>query len=217
MLKSQREVNMFRRFFAQQYNFFDLFDRHAQTALEGVKLIVEAMEKWPAPDILPRISEVEHQCDVIAHMAIDLMRRTYITPFDRDEIRELVSCLDDVIDYTNGAAIRMRLFQIDHIPPEMMKLAKVLVKCQEAVVDAVKLLRTIKKSKSIPNLCQDIHRLENEADNLNHEGVAALFQKEKDAVAILKLKEIYEMLEEATDRCEDVAQAVEGIIIEHLG
>lgn len=208
----------FKRFLSQQYNFFDLFDRHAQTALVGVKLIAEVMEKWPqTPEILSRITEAEHECDVIAHMVIDLMRRTYITPFDRDEIRELVASLDDVIDYTNGAAIRLRLFHIEQIPSEMVQLGKVLVKSQETVVEAVKLLRKIKKAENMPNLCQNIHRLENEADRLHQEGLAALFQKEKNAIEILKLKEVYEMLEAATDRCEDVAQAVEGILIEHLG
>lgn len=209
---------MFQRFFSQEYNFFDLFDRHAQTAIEGVKLLVQLMETWPnSPEIINRIKEIEHQCDTITHMTIDLMRRTYITPFERDEIRELISCLDDVIDCTQAVAIRFKIFQIERITPHMLKLARVLLKSQEKVVEVVKLLRKIKKAEGIQDLCREINSLENEGDDINYEGQAALFQNEKDPVTIIKVRVIYELLEEAVDRCEDVAHAVEGILIEHLG
>jgi len=209
---------MFNRLLPKKYDFFDLFDRHATTTLDGVKMVKEVIEQWPSSkEAIARIEEAEHQCDSITHMTVDLMRRTYITPFERDEIRQLITGMDDVMDHAQGAATKLALFQVDSIPEQMLKLVRVLFNAQEKIVCAVKELRKIKKADGIQGHCREINSLENEGDAVLRDGLALLFSDEKDPVRIMKLKEIYETLERAIDRCEDVANVIEGILIEHRG
>jgi len=209
---------MLERLRPQNYNFFDLFDRHAEVAHNALKTFSEMLQTWPkSPELLERIVEAEHQCDSITHMTVDLMRRTYLTPFDRDEIRELISRMDDVIDNAQGAATRVVLFKIESIPEEVKKLSLTLTRAHEHVVSAVKMLRKVKKSEGAEELCREINSLENEGDDLLRKGLAALFTEVNDPIAIIKLKDILEMLERAVDCCEDVANVIEGIIIEHRG
>jgi predicted phosphate transport protein (TIGR00153 family) len=202
----------------KKLDFFDLFERHAKTSVEGTALLAETLAGWPGTGHnVSRIEEVEHACDNITHMTIDLMRRTYITPFERDEIRELISRLDDVMDHAQGAASRLELFKIQSVPSHMIELSKVLARATEQVHQAVMLLRNIKKAQEIQTYSKEINRLENEGDRILKAGLAELFENEKDPIAIMKLKEVYERLESATDRCEDVANVLEGILIEHVG
>ena len=202
----------------QTYDFFDLFDRHADVAHNGLKLICDLVQNWPnSKELIQRIVEAEHQCDSITHMTVDLMRRTYLTPFDRNEIRELISRMDDVIDNAQGAASRIILFKVDTIPEEMKGLTVTLTRAHGKVVEAVRMLRKIKKADGIEELCREINSLENEGDDLMRRGLANLFTEVKDPIAVIKLKEIFEMLERAVDCCEDVANVIEGIIIEHRG
>lgn len=207
---------MFKRFLPKNLDFFDLFERHAAKTQEAVKIMYKVLQdiKQHKSEI-EGIEELEHQCDSVAHMTVDLLRRSFITPFEREEIRSLISAMDDIIDFLDAAAHRIILFEISEVPPEVVKLCDVLQKAQEHVVLIVTLLRKMKKNEELTNHCKEINRLENEGDKLHRAGIAALFHQQKDPLMVIKLKELYEMLEQAVDRCEDVANVVEGIIIEH--
>ncbi|HUT78646.1 MAG TPA: DUF47 family protein, partial [Polyangia bacterium] len=181
-------------------------------------LLAETFAGWPGTvNNVARIEEAEHNCDNITHMTIDLMRRTYITPFERDEIRHLISRLDDIMDHAQGAASRLMLYKIEKVPCHLVEFGQVLAAAAEQVHRAVLLLRNIKKAQEIQTLAREINSLENEGDRILKAGIADLFENEKDPIIIMKLKEVYERVEAATDRCEDVANVLEGILIEHLG
>ena len=185
--------------------------------LGGVHLMHEAMLDLANKKAkVIRIEEIEHNCDSITHKTIELLRTTFITPLDRDEILPLISRMDDVMDYLDAAAHRLILFEIDLVPPEMIKISEVLIKTQEQVAAMVKLFQKKHKPEEFNAYCMEINRLENEGDHLHRDGIALLFHNYKnDPLMVIKLKEIYEMLEMAIDCCEDVAELVEGIILEH--
>lgn len=209
---------MLSKLLPKNFGFFDLFDRHAETAHEGLVSVHRMLAGWPnTREMVGKIVECEHVCDSITHMTVDLMRRTYITPFDPGEIRELISRMDDVIDHAQGATSRLVIFNIGTIPSGLVKLSETLEKAHAHVVTAVKLLRDIKNAEGIEALCRDINSLENAGDDILHEGLARLFAEVKDPVEIIKIKEIFEMLERSVDRCEDVANVIENINIEHRG
>ncbi len=208
---------MWRKMAPHEYGFFELFNRHAATALEGTKCLVEVVETWPAANgKLSRIEELEHECDSIAHMTIDLLHRTFITPLDRDEILSLVSRMDDIIDTVEVACRRMVLFGIEGFPEKFKDLARVLNQAQIQVVQAVKLLEKLKQTDALMDVVKEINRLENEGDRIFHAALADLFREHaNDPLTVIKLKEIFEAIEWAIDRCEDVSNLVEGIILEH--
>jgi len=206
-----------KRFFPKNYGFFDLFDRHTTCVLEATRVMLDAVKNLSAKDIkVTRIGELEHECDSITHMAIDLLHRTFITPLDRDEILELVSRMDDIMDFIDAAAHRLVLFEITEVPKDILQLCEVLIEAQNQVTEMVKLLRHMKKTEDLHKHCMEINRLENEGDQLHRRGIAALFHTyANDPLMVIKLKEVYEVLEAAIDRCEDVANLAESIVLEH--
>ena len=209
---------MLERIMPKNIGYYDLFERHANTVLEAVNLINKIMHDLGNPEIrseMHRIEELEHTCDSIVHMTVELLRHTFIAPLDRDEIRTLMSSLDDVADYVEAAAHRVVLYEITEVPPEICTLCDVLVKTQLEVVELVKMLRN-PKGKDYEKHCREINRLENEGDRLHRSGIAALFKNKTDPLTLIKLKEVYEMLESAVDSCEDVANVIEGLFIEHF-
>jgi uncharacterized protein len=207
---------LFNRFLGKQLGFYDLFEKHASTALVASRVMLEAAKDLSnCKEKVYRIEELEHECDSIAHMTIDLLHRTFITPLDRDEILGLVSKMDDVIDHIEAAAHRLLLFEIKEVPAKMIQLCEVLIKTEEEVEGVVKLLRKIKVEDVLKH-CLEINSLENEGDRLNRDGIAELFHTyTNDPLMVIKLKEIYEILEMAIDRCEDVANIAESIVLEH--
>ena len=208
---------MWRKLSKREYGFFELFTRHAVTALEGTQTLIEAVEGWPASkDKLTRIEEIEHECDSIAHMTIDLLHRTFMTPFDRDEILKLISTMDDIIDSVEVACRRMVLFEVKVFPPNFLDLVRALNRSQEQVVQLIELLPKFKQTTRFREIVKEINRLENEGDRIFHNALAELFQNNvHDALEVIKLKEVYEVIERALDRCEDVSNVVEGIVLEH--
>lgn len=208
---------MWTKLIPKEYGFYDLFNKHAAAGLDAAKMLVAAMEEWPNGEgRIRRIQELEHECDGIAHMTVDLLHRTFITPLDRDEITDLVSGLDDVVDLIDAGAQRLILFEIRCIPPKLLEIAKVLCRTQEHVVTLIGKLRFIRNVEPIREIIQEIHRLENEADGLHRAGLASLFHEPNaDALNVIKLKEVFEIVETAVDRCEDIANVVDGISLEH--
>jgi predicted phosphate transport protein (TIGR00153 family) len=201
----------------KEYGFFDLFNRHAAQALEGTKFLLKVVEDWPnSQNDIKRIEEIEQECDGITHMTVDLLHRTFITPLDRDEILNLISKMDDVIDCVEVAARRMVIFEIKKVPAKFKDLVEALVKAQELVVQIVAMLSKLKQTERFREIVKDIKRLENEGDRIFHACLADLFKENaNDPCEVIKLKEIYEAIERGIDRCEDVSNVVEGIILEH--
>lgn len=210
---------MWEKLAPREIGFFDLFIRHSKAGLDAGKALVEALEQWPrgAEGMVRRIEEIEHECDTIAHMTIDLLHRTFITPLDRDETLKLISKMDDVVDGIESAAQRMLLFDVQKVPPRLVDLARVVMKEQEVLVDLVPLLHGFKHPDRIRSLIIEVQRLENEADGILRAGLGELFRDHRgDPLVVIQLKELYERIEDASDQAEDVAEIIEGITLEHL-
>ena len=196
--------------------FFELF---AKLAKKGVD-VCEAFEKMLADmdnvgTHVRRIKSLEHEADEITHATVEAVHRTFVTPIDRDDIHRLASRLDDVVDLVDAAAARVELYEIREIHQDCRDLAKVLTQAARLLPKAVAALETSRKNPKIAlETCIEINRLENEGDTISHRAIARLFREEQDVRTLLKWKEIYENLESAIDRCEDVANLVEGIVIE---
>ena len=200
-------------FLPKEEKFFELFIESAKNIHLGGIAIKKVME--PGADIEKRVREVkdiEHQWDTITHEIIKKLNTTFITPIDREDIYDLAGALDDVLDLTDAAANKMVIFKIREATPEARSLADIICQCTAEVVRTVSLLGKgpIDSSHFI-----EINRLENEADQVLNEALARLFEEEKDPIKIIKWKEIYENLEEATDRCEDVSNILETISLKN--
>jgi len=196
--------------------FFNDFDQQAQATLEGTRLLRELLnDLTDAAAKVKRIKEVEHLGDEITHKAFERLHKQFITPFDRAEIHRLLSRIDDVLDLADGASERILLYEVTDVPQEARELGRVLHASALKMQEAVAALRTIKKPQGILTACVEINRLENEADHLLRSGLAKLFKSGADPLTVIKWKEIYELLESATDRCEDVANVIEGVVLEH--
>ena len=207
---------MFGRLLPRETSFFDLFERHAALTVQGTKEFLSLVTT--AANITTkakRIAEIEHETDVITHQCVEALHKTFITPIERDDIHRLITRMDDVMDFVEAAAERLVLYEIREMTPEVNDLADVLVRAMEEVERALKGLRDLKHSQAIVQRCIDVNRLENEGDSILRLALARLFREEKDPILVIKWKEIYENLESATDRCEDVANIIEGVVVEH--
>jgi hypothetical protein len=208
---------MFGRFFPTEGKvFFEFFERHASKTLEAARLL-QAMLKNPVDlsDQARRIKEVEHEGDVITHRAVETLHRTFVTPIDRGDIHRLISRLDDVLDLIDATAERVWLYDINSINREACDLADTLVNAVSEVSRAMVGLRDLKNREGLLQVCMEINRYENQGDTLLRSAVARLFQDSKDPLLVIKWKDIFEFLEDAIDRCEDVANIVEGVVLEY--
>jgi predicted phosphate transport protein (TIGR00153 family) len=208
---------MFGRLLPRDKSFFDLFERHAAMTVQGAQEFLSlASTGTNVVAKAKRIKEIEHECDTITHQCVEALHKTFITPIERDDIYRLISRMDDIMDYVEAAAERMALYRLTQMTPAVKDLADVLVRATQELADAVKLLRNMQNAEAITQKCIDINRLENEADSILRTAVARLFDEENDTKTIIKWKEIYENLESASDRCEDVANIIEGVVLEHV-
>lgn len=207
---------MFGRLLPRETSFFGLFEQHAALAVQGSReLQALAAPGANVANTAKRIKEIEHEADVITHRCVEALHKTFITPVDRNDIHRLISRMDDILDYIEAAADRVALYELTEMTPEMRELAAVLVRACEEVHVAVKALRDTKNTAPIFKACVDVNRLENEADLILRSAVAKLFKQATDPILVIKWKEVYENMENATDRCEDVANIIEGIVLEH--
>ena len=207
---------MFGKLLPREISFFDHFEKHADLSVLGAKEFLSLVSTGAnLPTKASRIHEIEHETDVITHQCIEALHKIFITPLDRDDIHHLISKMDDIMDQIDAAAERINLYGVKEMTPEVKDFADILVRATEQVKIAVKGLRDMSKSGEVLKACIDINRLENEADVILRNALARLFKEEKNAVTIIKWKEIYEALEDATDVCEDVANIIEGIILEN--
>jgi uncharacterized protein len=207
---------MFGRFLPRETSFFDFFEQHAALTIEGCKEFLSMVTTGAnIAAKCRRISDIEHETDTITHRCVEALHKTFITPIDRDSIHRLITKMDDVMDFVEAAAERIELYEVTTMTSDVRDLADVLHRSAQQVEVAVRGLRTLKEPHATLKLCIDINRLENEADAILRRSVARLFKEEKDPIAVIKWKEIYENLESASDRCEDVANIIEGVILEH--
>jgi len=196
--------------------FFDLFERHAERTREAGALLAAMIRDGLDPEKQAElIKGVEHQGDEITHMVIERLHQTFITPMDRYDIHHLISCMDDVLDLIEASSERIWLYGIHTMEPEARELAGVLLRAVEEMGHAVHGLRDLKDRPRLIAHCTEINRLENEGDRLLRRAVARLFKEQSDPFHVLKWKEIYDNLENAIDRCEDVANVIEGVALEY--
>jgi uncharacterized protein len=207
---------MFGRLMPREESFFDFFEQHADVLVRGTAMFATLFEPGAdIPEITKRVRELEHEADSITHKCVEALHKTFITPIDRDDIHRLITRLDDVMDYIEAAAERIQLYELTEMTQDARDLSDVLVRASKDVKVALKGLRNLKDARTILQKCIDINRLENEADEILRRAVAKLFRESTDPIHIIKWKEIYENLENATDRCEDVANTIEGVVLEH--
>ena len=166
----------------------------------------------PIWDKAEEIKEIEHICDELTHEIIQRLNRTFVTPLDREDIHTLAQRLDDVIDAIDAAAAFVHLYQIERVRPDARELAKIIKLSTDGVVRA---LKALERRDGVAEPAVEINRLENEADRAHQRAVRRLFEEERDPVEIMKWKEILDFLEDATDRCEDVADVLEGVVVKH--
>ena len=196
--------------------FFDLFSKHAALTVEGAKLLQTLLgDLHNVEEQAKKIKAVESAADKVAHETMDMLHRSFITPIDRGDIHRIVSRIDDILDYIEAASQRLWLYEIKEATPEAKEMSRVLVRSTEAVQITVDSLHNLKDADKIRQSCIEINRLENECDTLLRLATARLFKEERDPLMVIKWKEIYENIEDATDRCEDVANVIEGVVIEN--
>jgi hypothetical protein len=207
---------MLRWLLPREDDFFGLFERHAALTVEGAKEMQRLVHDGQGIRTrAARIKEIEHETDAITHACVERLHKTFITPFDRDDIHRLITRMDDVMDYIDSAAIAVMLYELTEMTAPARQLADVLVRSTESVAVAVSGLKNVKQSKAILDACIEVNRLENEGDEILRSALADLFREATDPLLVLKWKEVYEALENATDRCEDVANVIEGVVLEH--
>ena len=207
---------MFGRFLPREVGFFDFFDQHAALTIQGTReLLALVTDGGNVGARAKRIKEIEHETDVITHRCVEALHKTFITPIEREDIHRLITRMDDIMDFVEAASDCIALYDVRVMTPEVKELAGVLVRSTEALERALRDMRDMKNARAIVAMCIEVNRLENEADAIHRSAVARLFKEEKDPITVIKWKEIYEALEEATDRCEDVANIIEGVTLEH--
>ena len=191
--------------------FFDLFAELSGNLTAGGKLLRSILED---PRDLPlrveQMQAIEHRADKATYSIITKLNQTFITPFDREDIHRLASALDDVLDFMNAAAARLVMYKITSPPPVSAELAGLIVLQCEELAEAVSLLE---KNGHVMEHCAEVSRLEEVADHVSRRAIAELFEREKDPIQLIKLKELYETLEYATDKAEDAANVLEAIVV----
>jgi predicted phosphate transport protein (TIGR00153 family) len=203
-------------FMPREENFFELFERAATNADLAAAQLLQLLERFD--DVKGRskqIKDIEHVGDQITHEAIDRLNRTFITPMDREDIHELICRVDDIVDLIDTAAHRIVLYRIEKPTESAVDLARCLKHSTALIVEVMPLLRDMKNGKAINQKCIAIQTQENEADRVMHHAIATLFESRPDPIEVIKWKDIYEEIESATDRCEDVANVLDSIVLKN--
>lgn len=199
------------RLIPREKKFFEMFSEVSANLTEAARLLHEMLKS--RGDLAPQVAklqELEHRGDEMTHAIIRMLNQTFITPFDREDIHRLTSSLDDVLDFVNAAAVRMALYRITSPPPAAADLAALIVAQSEELSKGVSLLEANHK---VLDHCTEVNRLENEADRISRRAIAELFDREKDPIQLIKIKELYEVLETATDKAEDAANVLEAVVL----
>ena len=207
---------MFGRLMPTEGKFFDLFNQHAALCVKGAQEMVGLMTNFD--DLENRthaVESIEKQADKITYACVDLLHKTFITPLDRDDIHKLITRMDDILDMMEDAAQTISLYDLQAVTPEAKRLAELCLAACLKVQEAVALLHDMGNAQKIVAICEEIDRFESDADHVMRAAMSKLFRDEPDVRNLIKMKAIYEILETVTDRCEDVANIIEGIIVEN--
>jgi predicted phosphate transport protein (TIGR00153 family) len=201
----------------REEKFFDLFDQQAQWLKKSASLFKDLAREWrqnhPA---LEQLREVEHECDITTHEIIDMLNRTFVTPIDREDIHELAKIQDDVVDIIQAVSERLQLFNIQSSTKELLELAEILEESITNVTKAVSSIRDINRPRRILDYCIEINRLENRGDRTYERAIGDLFNNSSgDVLNVIKWKDIYDAAEQAIDKCEDIANTIESIVVKN--
>ena len=201
------------RLIPREESFYADFVAMADQIRGGARLLVEMLAaEPPLADKAHEIKEVEHKCDFLTHGIIQKLNKTFVTPIDREDIHSLARTLDDVMDAIDNAAALIPLYHIDRVRSGARELARIISDSTDQVRHAVEALE---KRTGVLERAVEINRLENEADRVHQKAVGQLFDEERDPMVVMKWKEILDLLENATDRCEDVANLLENVVVKH--
>jgi predicted phosphate transport protein (TIGR00153 family) len=204
------------RIIPRDQEFFVLFQKASENIVEGAERLKDLLENFDGlRERVRAIEEVEHKGDSLTHEIIKRLNTSFVTPIDREDILALASSLDDVIDLIYGSATRLMLYKVTETTAYAKELGFLILKCAQELHKGVLHLPLSKGRDRVYEHCVEVNSLENEADRVCRDAIADLFEHEKDPIAILKWKEIYETLETATDRCEDVANVLEGVALKN--
>jgi len=199
------------RLIPRETKFIDAFSDIANNLTDGAKLLREILIDMKDVDSrVQKLKDIEHKGDEMTHNVLTHLNQTFITPFDREDIYRLASSLDDVLDFVHAAGERLVMYKIKTVYPAASELAGVVVRQSEQLCQAVSLLG---KHDRVLQICVEINRLENEADRIASSALARLFDTEKDPINLIKQKELYEVLETATDKAEDAANVIESVVV----
>jgi predicted phosphate transport protein (TIGR00153 family) len=197
--------------FPREEDFFVLFRKQAALVREGCEQLLDMVTTFDRlEERAKQLKEVEHRADVVTHEIFERLNRTFITPLEREDIHQLASNLDDVLDAVEAIGSRLFLFQVGQPPAEALRMAKILTECATQIEQAVD---NLKKMNNLISFTMEINRLENEADGISRQVTADLFSGKHDLLDVMRWKEIYGRLEGAADKCEDVANAIESIVV----
>jgi predicted phosphate transport protein (TIGR00153 family) len=196
--------------------FFDLFEGMSRLAIQSAEHLRQLVKTWPNADAaIQKIRDAEHAADQMAHQALDRLDRTFITPFDREDIHALIGGLDDIIDDVDALAKRFPLFHIERMDPLFEKQADLLVQATVVLSDAVHRLRKSRKLSELADALIAIHHKESEADDVHHAAMSKLFDGTIAPLEVMKWKELFDLIEDAIDGCEDAGNTLERIILKN--
>jgi predicted phosphate transport protein (TIGR00153 family) len=203
-------------FLPREQKFFDLFEDSAKNIIKASQALKEMLDSWQFIDSrVAEITELEHEGDSITHQVISMLHRTFVTPFDREDIALLAHTIDDVLDFIHASADAMFIYKIKAPTQRAKELADVVVMGAAEVDKAISCLRHKKEFNKMLERCVEINRLENAADRIYRAAIGELFENTSDIAELIKWREIYGHLESATDRCEDVADVLEGVALKN--
>lgn len=212
---------LFGKLLPREGNFFEMFNQHAERIVEAARAFSQLVANYNDPHLREQynrdVDNAERAADRVTHEVNRALHRTFITPIDRDQIHQLINTMDDVADLIQDAAETMALYDLKAVNEEITRLTDLCVKCCERVKDAVALIGKLADpptAEAVLKTCEEIDRLESDADRVMRSAMSKLFREEPDVREVLKLKAVYELLETVTDKCEDVANVIEGIILE---
>jgi len=201
-------------FMPKEFNFFDLFEKQVRYAVEAAGYFKELVSKTNIDEkSLENMHRLEHEGDEVTHEILERLNKTFITPFDREDIHALAKELDDIVDMLYTIVNRLKVYNVAGSNKNLMEFASVIEESVRAVERAIKGLRNAKHSKSVTESCVEVNRLENVGDSMRDEMLAKLFETEKDPITLIKWKEIYQDAETVLDICEDVAHIVQNILV----
>jgi predicted phosphate transport protein (TIGR00153 family) len=213
---------LFGKLLPREGNFFEMFNQHAERIVEAARAFSQLVANYNDPHLREQynrdVDNAERAADRVTHEVNRLIHKTFITPIDRDQIHKLINTMDDVVDLIQDSAETMALYDVQKMTEEITRLTDLSVRCCERVKEAVGLIGKLADpvtAEAALKTCEEIDRLESDADRVMRSAMSKLFREQPDVLEVIKLKAIYELLETITDKCEDVANVIEGIVLEN--